>query len=154
MARTTLVLSLVLFVGTAHAEQPLVSLKQLLNVHDPALAPGARHRLAQVSKDEGASKPSDKPADSATRQVDEETPAALLPQPAPNPADEALAKAAAQPVEDDEDDGSVFKTWWFWALSAVVVGGTVALGVWAAQPDDKAAGLCSPTAIACFGDGR
>ena len=66
--------------------------------------------------------------------------------------DEALqAKQEKKPVADDTP---VYKRWWFWALTAAVVGGTVALGVWAIEPTRTPAKNCAPGVIACFGDGR
>ena len=59
-------------------------------------------------------------------------------------------------VEPDKqvDERPYYKKWWFWALTAAVVGGTVALGVWAVEPTTKPAQSCEATAIACFGAGR
>jgi hypothetical protein len=51
-------------------------------------------------------------------------------------------------------DVPYYKKWWFWALSAAVVGGTVALGVWAIDPSVPPARACSIGVIGCFGDGR
>jgi uncharacterized membrane protein len=55
------------------------------------------------------------------------------------------AELAAQPA---------YKRWWFWALTAVVVGGTAALGVWLVDSSDNPARKCSEGVVACFGDGR
>lgn len=58
-----------------------------------------------------------------------------------------------RPAEDDERP--IYKTWWFWALTAAVVGGTVALGV--AMRDTsgpRPPRACPMGVIACFGDGR
>lgn len=52
------------------------------------------------------------------------------------------------------DEVPVYKKWWFWALTAAVIGGTVALGVWAADPSDTPARPCSAGTRVCFGDGR
>ena len=64
--------------------------------------------------------------------------------------------AAAQAVEKKQevDTTPYYKKWWFWALTGVVVGGTVALGVWAIEPSKTPARSCSPGVLACFGDGR
>jgi hypothetical protein len=51
-------------------------------------------------------------------------------------------------------DVPYYKKWWFWALSAAVVGGTVALGIWAIDPSVPPARACSIGVIGCFGDGR
>jgi hypothetical protein len=87
--------------------------------------------------------------------LDGETPAALKPgglDTAPAAPDEKVAEAAKKKFDDEES--SVFTTWWFWALAAGVVGSTVALGVWAAQPSDVPARACPAGVTACFGDGR
>jgi hypothetical protein len=65
-------------------------------------------------------------------------------------------EAAAQTVEQkkEADQTPYYKKWWFWALTGVVVGGTVALGVWAVDTTTAPAKSCSPGVIACFGDGR
>ena len=51
-------------------------------------------------------------------------------------------------------DTPYYRKWWFWALSAAVVGGTVALGVWAVDPGTKPANACPAGVLVCFGDGR
>jgi hypothetical protein len=65
-------------------------------------------------------------------------------------------EAAVQAVEQKKevDQTPYYKKWWFWALTGVVVGGTVALGVWAVDTTTAPAKSCSPGVIACFGDGR
>jgi hypothetical protein len=65
-------------------------------------------------------------------------------------------EAAAQTVEQkkEAEQTPYYKKWWFWALTGVVVGGTVALGVWAVDTTTEPAKSCSPGVIACFGDGR
>ena len=65
-------------------------------------------------------------------------------------------EAAAQAVEKkrEVDQTPYYKKWWFWALTGVVVGGTVALGVWAIEPTKTPAKPCSTGVLACFGDGR
>lgn len=62
---------------------------------------------------------------------------------------EAVAKK-----KEVANDTPYYKRWWFWALTGVVVGGTVALGVWAVEPSRQPAKSCQPGVIACFGDGR
>lgn len=72
----------------------------------------------------------------------------------------ALRDLAAKPVTTqgatarELDETPAYKKWWFWALTAVVVGGTVALGKWAAKPTTQPAHSCAPGTVACFGDGR
>jgi hypothetical protein len=68
--------------------------------------------------------------------------------------EEEEAKAAAQKKQPDVDDTPVHKKWWFWALTAAVVGGTVGLAVWAIEPSTQPARACTPGVIGCFGDGR
>jgi hypothetical protein len=64
--------------------------------------------------------------------------------------------AAVDAVEKKKevDPTPYYKKWWFWALTTAVVGGTVALGVWAIDTSTPPARSCSPGVIACFGDGR
>jgi hypothetical protein len=64
--------------------------------------------------------------------------------------------AAVDAVEKkkESDTTPYYKKWWFWALTTAVVGGTVALGVWAVDTSTPPAHACSPGVIACFGDGR
>ena len=52
------------------------------------------------------------------------------------------------------DDTPAYKKVWFWVLTGVIIGGTVALGVWAAKPTTQPARSCMPGVLACFGDGR
>ena len=52
------------------------------------------------------------------------------------------------------EETPVYKTWWFWALTAAVVGGTVIFGVATFKPTPHAPQACVPMAAACFGDGR
>lgn len=139
VAGWTFAIALTLGLGATARAESLVSREALLAVKDPARL---QLRLAQAES----------PGEDQAAE-DDETPAALYGEP-PAAIDEAqtLSKQPPQPVDEEEE--SVFKTWWFWALTAGVVGGTVALGVWAAQPEDQPAGLCSPGVIACFGDGR
>ncbi len=151
VAGTVMICAFAILPRDGHADGGLVSLKALLAVQDPASRlTNAKPALAprQLSQTDADSEKQEQEQE----QVDDETPTALSGTPEPTETDELLTKAPARPADDEED--SVFKTWWFWALTAAVVGGTVALGVWAAQPEDQPAGLCSPGVIACFGDGR
>jgi hypothetical protein len=93
--------------------------------------------------------PVDAPASSPTPAGDSDDPP---PADDPGPVLDAEADKKAVPVPEEER--SVFKTWWFWALTAAIVGGTVALGVAAADTVDPTARNCAPTVSACFGDGR
>jgi hypothetical protein len=53
-----------------------------------------------------------------------------------------------------EDEAPVYKKWWFWAVTAAVVGGTVIFGVSTFKPAQHLPRACSPTAVVCFGDGH
>ena len=118
---------------SVEAKGPALSYQMLVAVDDPAA--------------------SSTPA-APTQPVDNETPLGLQPDAEKAAAAEAEeVKAKDKPVVEEEE-GSVFKTWWFWALTAGIVGSTVALGVWAAQPGETPARICQPGSIACFGDGR
>jgi len=122
-----------------------LSYQTLLAVDDPGKAP---------APSASASTPGAAEAETPGG-IDGETPNALKPgglEQTPAAADEDIANAAKKNVDDEE--ASVFKTWWFWGLAAGVVGSTVALGVWAAQPSDSPARPCATGVIACFGDGR
>jgi hypothetical protein len=71
----------------------------------------------------------------------------------PPHADPAVKKAPPKPVAM-ADDVPVYKKWWFWVVTAAVVGGTVAFGALtfdAVQPRPTA---CPTTSRVCFGDGR
>jgi hypothetical protein len=48
----------------------------------------------------------------------------------------------------------IYKAWWFWALTAAVVGSTVVFGVVTFKPAPHAPMACMPDTVACFGDGR
>ena len=67
---------------------------------------------------------------------------------------EADARTQAENQKKEGVEKPYYKKWWFWALTAAVVGGTVALGVWAVEPSQVPARACSPGVIGCFGDGR
>jgi hypothetical protein len=67
---------------------------------------------------------------------------------------EAEAQAKADEKTRETVEKPYYKKWWFWALTAAVIGGTVALGVWAVEPTTVPARACSPGVIGCFGDGR
>lgn len=122
-----------------------LSYQTLLAVDDPGKAPSPN-----------AATPTTTAAESEIPSgLDGETPNALKPgglETTPAPTDEEIANAAKKNVDDEES--SVFKTWWFWGLAAGVVASTVALGVWAAQPSDSPARACAAGVVACFGDGR
>lgn len=62
---------------------------------------------------------------------------------------EAVAKK-----KEAVNDTPYYKRWWFWALTGVVVGGTVAGAFWATDTSRPPAKACQPGVIACFGDGR
>jgi hypothetical protein len=53
-----------------------------------------------------------------------------------------------------EEEKPVYKKWWFWALTAAVVGGTVIFGVSTFKPAQHLPTACPPMDVACFGDGR
>jgi hypothetical protein len=72
--------------------------------------------------------------------------------PPPREDPRALKKKPVEAVPQDEKP--IYKTWWFWALTAAVVGGTVAFGVSTFKPAAHLPNACPPTAVACFGDGR
>lgn len=136
-------LSLVLSIAPASAETRALSYQMLLAVDDPAKPAPTGAPLPAVKSEE------------VPNGLDTETPGALRyggAEPAAAVTDEAAEKAAKKNLDDEES--SVFKTWWFWALAAGVVGGTVALGVWAAQPTDTPSRPCPAGVAACFGDGR
>jgi hypothetical protein len=67
--------------------------------------------------------------------------------------DRRAAKKPEQPATPHEVV-PVYKTWWFWALTAAVVGGTVVFGVATFKPAPHAPMACMPDSVACFGDGR
>lgn len=79
-------------------------------------------------------------------------PAAPVPPPGVQVA--APRSGAAQAVPPVEDEVPAYKRWWFWALTAAVVGGTIALGALAIDPSTPQARGCTADALACFGDGR
>jgi hypothetical protein len=64
-----------------------------------------------------------------------------------------VARPAARPAVA-LDDSPVYKKWWFWALTAAVVGGTIAFGALTFTPAEPRPRACPATTLACFGDGR
>jgi hypothetical protein len=66
---------------------------------------------------------------------------------------EEAARALAE-QDRARAESPYYKKWWFWALTAAVVGGTLALGAWAVEPTTPPARACSAGVIGCFGDGR
>jgi hypothetical protein len=52
------------------------------------------------------------------------------------------------------EETPVYKKWWFWALTAAVVGGTVIFGVSTFKPAAHLPNACAAGTQACFGDGR
>jgi hypothetical protein len=52
------------------------------------------------------------------------------------------------------DELPAYKRWWFWALTAAVVGTAVVVGVVIAKPKTQPAMACMTGNIGCFGDGR
>jgi hypothetical protein len=73
----------------------------------------------------------------------------------PPPHEDPL-KVKPKPVKkaEPEEEAPVYKKWWFWALTAAVVGGTVIFGVSTFKPAQHLPAACPPMAVACFGDGR
>jgi hypothetical protein len=128
-------LATMLLIGSlAQAKGPSLTYHMLLAVDDPVEGPSVPPRPTQP---------------------DSETPVGLTGDAPHGPAaDVGEVKSKPSVKDEDEDEGSVFRTWWFWALTAGIVGSTVALGVWAGQPGDTPARICQPDSIACFGDGR
>jgi hypothetical protein len=61
-----------------------------------------------------------------------------------------------QPVKvaGPAEEAPLYKKWWFWALTAAVVGGTVIFGVTTFKPAVHVPNACPVGTIACFGDGR
>jgi hypothetical protein len=72
--------------------------------------------------------------------------------PPPRNASRAVKEPAADAAPKEETP--IYKKWWFWALTAAVVGGTVAFGVAKFKPAVHLPHACPPAAVACFGDGR
>jgi hypothetical protein len=52
------------------------------------------------------------------------------------------------------DDAPVYKKWWFWVMTAAVIGGTVAFGALTFKPAEPHPRACPITTLVCFGDGR
>ena len=87
-----------------------------------------------------------------------QSPTRRLPPPAPRSCRQKQREEAARAEAEkkkQEADAPYYKKWWFWALTAAVVGGTVALGAWAVEPERplRPAPAASGV-IGCFGDGR
>jgi hypothetical protein len=64
-----------------------------------------------------------------------------------------LERKPVKPVVAD-DDSPVYRKWWFWAVAAAVVGGTIAFGALTFTPAAAHPRACPPTTRLCFGDGR
>jgi hypothetical protein len=56
----------------------------------------------------------------------------------------------AAPVEE----APVYKKWWFWALTAAVVGAVTVVGISTFKPAPHTPMACQPGTLTCFGDGR
>jgi hypothetical protein len=82
------------------------------------------------------------------------TPVDDPPPPDSPPAVKDLSAKSAAPLPASIDETPAYKKWWVWVLTGVVIGTTVALGVWAAKPSTQPAAPCGPGVLACFGDGR
>jgi hypothetical protein len=93
------------------------------------------------------------------------TPAAPAADPGPDNPPPTISEVRAQKEREEaarlqaekdkpEPASPYYKRWWFWVLTAAVVGGTVALGAWAVEPSPQPARACSLGVIGCFGDGR
>jgi hypothetical protein len=74
-------------------------------------------------------------------------------EPPPHVDPATVRKAPPRPVMA-ADEVPVYKKWWFWAVTAAVIGGTVAFGVLTFTPIDPHPRACPATARVCFGDGR
>jgi hypothetical protein len=57
-------------------------------------------------------------------------------------------------VTTPEREAPLYKKWWFWALTAAVVGGTAAFGAATYKPLGHSAQACPLNTLVCFGDGR
>jgi len=64
-----------------------------------------------------------------------------------------VRKAPVRPVMA-ADEVPVYKKWWFWAVTAAVVGGTIAFGALTFTPVEPRPSACPTTSVTCFGDGR
>jgi hypothetical protein len=78
---------------------------------------------------------------------------AVADEPPPH-ADPRAVKPPPTQVTVVQDDTPVYKKWWFWALTAAVVGGTVAFGALTFTPAEPRPRACPPATRLCFGDGR
>jgi hypothetical protein len=59
-----------------------------------------------------------------------------------------------EPEKVELDQPPLYKKWWFWALTAAVVGGVVTVGVLSNQPAKSYPHACPVGSVLCFGDGR
>jgi hypothetical protein len=59
-----------------------------------------------------------------------------------------------EPQKVELDEAPIYKKWWFWALTAAVVGGVVTVGVLSNKPTETFPHACPPSTVLCFGDGR
>jgi hypothetical protein len=59
-----------------------------------------------------------------------------------------------EPKKVELDDSPVYKKWWFWVVTAAVVGGTIAYGALTFTPAEARPHACPPSTRVCFGDGR
>jgi hypothetical protein len=67
--------------------------------------------------------------------------------------DPRAIKKQVKPTTPAEET-PVFKKWWFWALTAAVVGTVAIVGASTFKPATHAAQACVPGTVTCFGDGR
>lgn len=72
----------------------------------------------------------------------------------PPPRDTRIVRRSTTATVAVADEAPVYKKWWFWALTAVVVGGTIAFGVATNEPPQHLPHACPPGTATCFGDGR
>jgi|tagenome__1003787_1003787.scaffolds.fasta_scaffold19787870_1 hypothetical protein len=66
----------------------------------------------------------------------------------------ALKQATPKAVVVADEDAPVYKKWWFWAVTAAVVGATVAYGALSFKPAEARPRACPLSTRVCFGDGR
>jgi hypothetical protein len=74
----------------------------------------------------------------------------------PPPHEDDPLKVKPQPVKPTvpAEEAAIYKKWWFWALTAAVVGGIVIVGVTTFKPAQHTAMACPSGTVACFGDGH